>query len=102
MLKKALPFSFSESAGIVNGSFESQKTAKFVRKTADSGAKNTPFQGVYHLRINHKLRVGCANRSLTYAWTHECAVGALAGAPPAGESKLWLAGIISSSAKFGL
>jgi hypothetical protein len=69
MLKKALPFSFSESAGIVNGSFESQKTAKFVQKSADSGAKNTPFQAVYHLRINHKPRVGGANRSLTYAWT---------------------------------
>jgi hypothetical protein len=68
MLKNALPFSFSESANMINGSFESQKTAKFCQKTADSGAKYTPFRGVYHVRINHKPRVGGGNRSLTCAW----------------------------------
>jgi hypothetical protein len=53
---------------MINGSFESQKTAKFVQKSADSGAKTPPFQGVYHLRINHKPRVGGANTSLMDAW----------------------------------
>jgi hypothetical protein len=87
MLKNALPFSFSESASIVNGSFESQKTARFCQNMTDSGAKYTPFRGVYHLRINHKPRVGGANCSLTYAWMARMRRCRLALAKPRLESQ---------------
>jgi hypothetical protein len=65
MLNKALPLSLSESADIVNGSFASQKTAKFLQKSTKFDAFYNAILRVYHLRINHKPRVGRAHRSLT-------------------------------------
>jgi hypothetical protein len=83
-------FSFSELAGIVNRSFESPKTARFCQKATDSGAKTPPFHDVYHLRINHKPRVGDANCSLTDGRALECSV-LRSGAPIRGKTAAVLA-----------
>jgi hypothetical protein len=70
-----LPFSFSESPAIVNGSFESWNLAKFVQKSASFSDFGAAFFRVYHVCINHKPRVADANRFLTYARGAECAAG---------------------------